>query len=182
MGIGEHGRPESSEYLPYFGQYIGLVPDGDIIETLASQIGGTADCLSAFTADAARWRPEVGEWNALEIVGHMVDTERVLAYRLLRIARADPALWESIEFEPYVEYGAFDERDLGEIMAEFVAVRGATVALMGGLGEAALARRMPEEWSCRSVRSLAYLIAGHERHHLVSLQAMATAATGSTNG
>jgi hypothetical protein len=163
------GRPAGDEYLPYWGQYIGLVPDGDIVEVLATQIGATTEVLRALSPAAARWRPAPGEWNVLEIVGHLSDAERVLAYRVLRIARADPVLWESIEFEPYVEHGEFDAREPSTLVDEFVATRGATIAMLRGLGESAWQRRMPEDWSCRSVRSLAYVIAGHELHHLADV-------------
>jgi hypothetical protein len=165
----ELGRPEASEHIPYFGQYIELVPDGDITEILENQISETDGFFGRFSAEAARQRPAPGEWNPIEIAGHLVDTERVLSYRLLRIARADATLWESIEFEDYVEHGGFSERDLMEIMDEFVAVRTSTVALLGGLSAAAWERRMPDEWSVRSVRSLAYVIAGHELHHVADL-------------
>jgi hypothetical protein len=163
------GRPASDEHIPYFRQYIDLVPEGDIIETLTRQIGETAAFFAAFTPEEARQRPAPGEWSIVEIAGHLGDTERVLAYRAFRIARADPVLWESVEFEPYVEHGGFQTRDLRAVVDEFVAVRGATVALLRGLDATAWERRMPEEWSCRSVRSLAYLIAGHELHHVADL-------------
>jgi hypothetical protein len=164
------GRPEASEHIPYFGQYIELVPNGDITEILTRQVSETAGFFGRFTAEEARQRPAPGEWNPIEIAGHLVDTERVLAYRLLRIARADPVLWESIEFEDYVEHGGFTERDLADIVIEFVAVRASTVVLLRGLGAAAWERRMPGEWSCRSIRSLAYVIAGHELHHVADLE------------
>lgn len=164
------GRPAGDEHIPYFGQYIALVPDGDIVDVLTRQIGETSAFFAAFTPEMARWRPAPGEWNALEIAGHVADTERVLAYRMLRIARADPVLWESIEFEPYVEFGGFEERELAAIVEEFAAVRHATAALLRGLGQAGWRRRMPDEWSCRSVRALAYVIAGHELHHVADLR------------
>jgi hypothetical protein len=164
------GRPAGDEHLPYWGQYIGLVPDGDIVEVLETQIRVTADVLCALSPEAASRRPAPGEWNVLEIVGHLADTERVLAYRVLRIARADPILWESIEFEPYVEHGEFEGRELSSLVDEFVSTRAATLAMLRGLGEAAWRRRMPEEWSCRSVRSLTYVIAGHELHHLADIR------------
>ena len=164
------GRPAADEHIPYFGQYISLVPDGDIIEILATQIGATTALYGALSTEQERWRPAPGEWNAREIAGHVTDTERLLLHRALRIARGDPVLWESIDFELYVENGGFDGREIGDLMGEFAAVRGATVALLRGLDETAWARRMPEEWSCRSVRSLAWLIAGHELHHVADIR------------
>ncbi len=166
----ELGRPDAAEHIPYFGQYIDLVPGGDIVEILEKQIHATVGSFERLTPADAQRRPAPSEWNAIEIAGHLVDTERVLAYRLLRIARADPTLWESIDFEAYVEHGGFNGRRIEDIVHEFVAVRHSTVALLRGLDDAAIARRMPEEWSCRSARSLAYVIAGHELHHVADLE------------
>ena len=78
------GRPEADECLPYYFQYIGLVPDGHIVERLERQIVESAKYLAGFTPEKARWREAVGEWNAVEIVGHLVDIERVFGYRALR--------------------------------------------------------------------------------------------------
>ncbi|MEX2315106.1 MAG: DinB family protein [Thermomicrobiales bacterium] len=163
------GRPAADEHIPYFGQYIALVPDGDIIEILATQITATTTLYGALSPEQERWRPAPREWNAREIAGHVNDTERLLLHRALRIARADPVLWESIDFELYVANAAFDKREMADLMGEFAAVRGATIALLRGLDETAWARRMPEEWSSRSVRSLAWLTAGHELHHVADI-------------
>lgn len=160
------GRPTADEHIPYYQQYIGLVPDGDIVATLEQQIGESAACFAELTPEQARWRPAPGEWNALEIVGHLAHTERVFSYRVLRIARADPTLWESIEFDQYVAVADFDRRTMPNLVAELAAVRDATVQLLRGLSEAAWDRRMPEKWTTRSVRSIAYALAGHELHHL----------------
>jgi hypothetical protein len=172
MSLAVTRRPAADEHIPYFGQYIALVPDGDIIEVLAGQIGETVESLREMSPEAAQTRPAPGEWNPAEIVGHLIDTERVLGYRALRIARADPTMWESIDFEAYVEHAQFDARPMVSLVDEFVAVRAATVAFLGGLDQSAWNRRMPDEWSCRTVRSLAYVIAGHELHHLADLRRM----------
>src|SRR2546425_13286320 len=90
------GRPDAEECLPYYFQYIGLVPDGHIVELLERQIAESAAFLAAFTPEQALWREAPGEWNIVEIIGHLADTERVFGYRALRIERADPALWTSV--------------------------------------------------------------------------------------
>jgi hypothetical protein len=172
MSITATRRPDSDEHIPYFGQYIALVPDGDIIEVLEGQIDTTVAHLRELTPEAAQSRPAPGEWNPAEIVGHLSDTERVLNYRALRIARADATLWESIDFEAYVEHARFDARPMTSLVDELMAVRAATVAFLRGLDQSAWDRRMPDEWSCRSVRALAYVIAGHELHHLADLRRM----------
>jgi hypothetical protein len=99
------GRPDADECLPYYFQYIRLVPDGHIVERLERQITESTAFLSAFTPQEALRREAPGEWNILEIVGHLADTERVFGYRALRIARADPVMWTAVEFEDYVARG-----------------------------------------------------------------------------
>jgi hypothetical protein len=104
------GRPDADECLPYYFQYIQLVPDGHIVDILEHQITESAAFLSAFTPQQALWREAPGEWNILEIVGHLADVERVFGYRALRIARADPVMWTGVEFENYAAAANFLER------------------------------------------------------------------------
>jgi hypothetical protein len=163
------GRPDADECLPYYFNYIDLVTDGPIVQRLERQIGESAAYLSAFTAEQALRREAPGEWNTVEIVGHLVDTERVFGYRALRIARADPVMWTAVEFPHYAAAADFQERPLGDVMAEYAAVRAAFVAFLRGLNAAAWQRRAPADWTIRSVRAVAYAMAGHELHHLADI-------------
>jgi DinB superfamily len=164
------GRPDADECLPYYAQYIQLVPDGHVVELLARQITETATLLATLTPERAVWREGPKEWNAVEIVGHLADVERVFAYRALRIARADPVMWTTVEFGDWAAAAGFEARSLGDVVAEYAAVRAAFVALLRGLDAAAWTRRAPPDWTLRSVRAVAYAMAGHERHHLASIR------------
>ena len=164
------GRPDADECLPYYVQYIGLVPDGHIVSRLERQITESGAFLGAFTPEQALWREAPGEWNIVEIVGHLADTERVFGYRALRIARADPVMWTPVEFGDYAAAANFQERPLGDVVAEYAAVRAAFVAFLRGLDAAAWERRAPADWTLRSVRAVAYCMAGHELHHLASIR------------
>ncbi len=164
------GRPDADECLPYYFQYIRLVPDGHIVELLQRQIAESAAFLAAFTPEQALWREAPGEWNIVEIVGHLADTERVFEYRALRIARADPVMWTAVEFPDYLAAANFLARPLGDVVAEYAAVRGAFVAFLRGVDAAAWERRAPADWTIRSVRAVAYTMAGHELHHLASVR------------
>jgi hypothetical protein len=164
------GRPGDDECLPYYFQYIRLVPDGHIVDTLERQITESAAFLSAFTPEQALRREAPGEWNMLEIVGHVADAERVFGYRALRIARADPVMWTAVEFADYAAAASYRERPLGDIVAELTAVRAAFVAFLRGLDAAAWQRRAPQDWTIRSVRAIAYAMAGHELHHLADIR------------
>jgi hypothetical protein len=159
------GRPVAGEYRPYFDTYIRLVPDGDIIARLDAQIAETVAALSPFTAAQAEWRPAPGEWNAKEIVGHLADAERVFAYRAMTFARADPTPLPGMDQNTFMAGANFADRPLDDVVAEFVAVRRASLTLFRGLDAAAWARSGVADGSPVSVRALAYITAGHELHH-----------------
>jgi len=164
-------RPPADEHSPYYGRYIALVPDGDLVAMLARQGAETATLLASFTDDRARYRPAPGEWDAIEIVGHLADTERVLVYRALRIARRDPTPLEGVgDFAAYVAAAGFDGRTLADVAAEFAAVRQASLALFRGLDAAAWARTGSADGERISVRALGHIVAGHELHHLPDLR------------
>ena len=98
-------RPESSEYAPYYGKYISLVPEGDILVTLERQLPDTLALLAPREADGdLRYAP--GKWSVKEALGHVMDTERVFSYRALRIARNDKTPLAGFEQDDYVKYGA----------------------------------------------------------------------------
>ena len=164
------GRPKADECLPYYFEYIDLVPDGHIMERLERQIGESAAFLATFTPEQALWREGPEEWNVVEIVGHLADVERVSSHRAFSIARAEPAKWTQVEFGAYAAAANFKERPLGDVVAEYAAVRAASVALLRGLDAAAWDRRAPADWTLRSVRALAYTIAGHELHHVADIR------------
>ncbi len=165
------GHPDPSEHTSYYGQYIALVPEGDIIETLTRQHQETAALLDGFDDERARWRPAPQEWNTLEIVGHLADTERIFAYRALRIARGDTTPLEGIyDVGPYVEAGRFAQRSLSDVAIDLAAVRQGTLTFLRGLDAGAWTRIGTADGSPVSVRALAYIIAGHELHHLVDLR------------
>ena len=164
------GRPTPDECLPYYLQYIDLVPDGHILAILERQIVESAKSLAALTPAQAARREAAGEWNAVEIVGHLADVERVSADRALRIARAEPVMWTQVDFGAWAANTSFAGRALGAVVAEYAAVRGAFVAFLRGLDAAAWERRAPAGWTLRSVRAVAYNVAGHELHHLASIR------------
>jgi hypothetical protein len=164
------GRPAAGECLPYYFQYIDLVPDGHVVACLERQITESAGFLATFTPEQALWREASKEWNILEIVGHVIDVERVFGYRALLIARGDPLMWGSIEFPNYAAAANYESRPLGDVVAELTATRAALVAFLRGLDADAWGRRAPADWTLRSVRAVAYAIAGHELHHLADIR------------
>jgi hypothetical protein len=168
-------RPPADEHSAYYGRYIALVPPGDLATLLARQAEETAAFLAAFPEEQVRQRPAPGEWNAIEIVGHLADTERVLVYRALRIARGDTTPLEGVDdFAAYVAAANFGGRALADVAAEFAAVRQATLALFRSLDAAAWTRTGSADGARTSVRALGYIVAGHELHHLPDLRTLRT--------
>ncbi len=158
-------RPASDEYAAYYGKYIALVPDGSLPEWLSRQLVETTKLLSGLTNEQEAFRYAPGKWSVKEVLGHLIDTERIMSYRLLRIARGDETPLAGYEDEAYVLQGSFDSRPMSALLEEFRAVRGSTIALINGVPEEAWTRRGIANNSELSARALAYIIAGHELHH-----------------
>ncbi len=159
-------RPAAGEYHAYYDTYVSEVPEGDLLEILAELREGTGRLLAEIGEARAGHRYAPGKWTIREIVGHLSDSERIFAYRLLRVARGDATPLPGFDEQQYVPAGEFERRPLADVAAEFRAVRDATLALIGGLGAAALARRGVANGSPVTARALAYIIAGHEIHHV----------------
>jgi uncharacterized damage-inducible protein DinB len=158
-------RPQAGEYATYYDRYVALVPGNDILNTLDQQRRETMLLLSGRDEDDGDFRYAPGKWSAKEVLGHVCDTERIFAYRALRIARADATPIEGFEQDDYVRNGPFGQRPLADLIEDFIAVRRATLSLLRNLDEAAWSRRASANKNEVSVRGLAYIIAGHELHH-----------------
>ena len=158
-------RPAPTEYAQYFGRYIALVPDGSIVEILRRQIAGTRDLVAGLPETRARHRYAPGKWSVKEVLGHVADSERVFAYRALRIGRADETPLPGFDENAYTAASTFDDRPLPAVIAELEAVRAATVALLEGFGAEAWSRRGTANGVAVTVRGIAWIIAGHELHH-----------------
>jgi len=163
-------RPAAGEFIPYYGEYIGLVPAGNLAAILAAQQAATQRLLSALDDARALHRYAPGKWSVKEVIGHLADAERVFAYRALRFARADATPLAGFDESTYVPAGGFDRRPLRSMLDEFAAVRGSTQALFTGLDEAAWLRQGTANGAAISVRALGWIIAGHELHHLAILR------------
>jgi hypothetical protein len=170
MGHTDPGWPTEDEYPPFLGGHVRRVPDGDIIDLLDQQTAAIERVLASYTGAQAAWRPAPGEWNAIEITGHLADIERVHAFRAFTFARSDAAALPGMNPNAYMEASGFGDRSLAEVTAEFVAVRSATMMLLRYLDAAAWLRSgSVSNWTV-SVRALAYIIVGHHMLHLVDLE------------
>ncbi len=163
-------RPGEDEYASYYSKYISRVPEGDVTATLGRQLESTLTTLRDITEEQANSRYAEGKWSIKELVGHLADSERIFGYRLLRFARNDQTPLSGFEQDDYVANGSFDKCRLSDLVEELEYVRRANLALMRNLDAEAWARRGDANGQPVSVRALAYIIAGHEMHHMEILR------------
>ena len=158
-------RPEAGEYHEYYGRYIDLVPDGDIVETLGSQLGETLALLQSIDPERETFRYADGKWSIREVVGHLVDTERVFAYRALHMARTGGADLPGMEQDDWARNSNAGRRPLYDLASEWGALRRTNVQFFATLGPDAGVRTGVASGFEFSVRSFPWIIAGHELWH-----------------
>jgi hypothetical protein len=158
-------RPQPGEYAPFYAKYIALVPDADLLDTLQASVHDWKSLLGGLTEPQSEFRYEPAKWSFKEVLGHVTDTERIFSYRVLRIARGDQTPLSGFEQDDYVKEGNFSARKLPELLEEFSAVRHSTLALLRSLSTSAWTRRGNANQKEVTVSALAFVIAGHERHH-----------------
>ena len=159
-------RPAPSEHNPYYSRYIELVPDGDLLKTLERQGRQTAKLLRAIGEKKSKYRYAPDKWTIREVVGHMSDTERVFAYRAMTFARADATGLPSFDENAWARASNAGDRTLNDLVTELESVRTSTLALFRGFGPDYFTRTGVASNHPISVRALAYIIAGHEKHHV----------------
>ena len=163
-------KPAPTEHAPEFSNYVELVADGDIIETLEQEIENSLSLLRTIPQDKANFRYAPEKWSVKELLGHLIDSERIFSYRALRFARNDQTPLPGYEQNDYVRNADFDGRSLADMAEEFSTVRRATIQLFRPLNETEWLRRGKANENDISVRALAYIIAGHELHHMEVLR------------
>lgn len=163
-------RPTDDEFDPYFRPYVALVPDGAIVDTLSKQFPETVALIARFGEEHADHRYEAMKWSVRELVGHCADTERMLSFRTLAIARNLPIELPSFDPDVANDHAPHDERPLTDIVHEWRLVREATLALARSLDPSAIGRRGIAAGKVCSTRALLWILAGHELHHRLVLE------------
>ena len=160
------GRPDKTEYDPYYEHYVSLVADDDILDTLTAQPAKLQDLFTAIPEAKGEFRYADGKWSVKELLGHLIDGERMFAYRLFRISRGDETPIEGFEQDGYIENAYSNGRSFADLLEEFNLLRRANMLLFNNMNEAAWARVGTANNARISVRALAYIMAGHIEHHL----------------
>jgi hypothetical protein len=160
------GRPDASEYAPFYHGYISSVPDGDVLALLRSGGRELIEALERIPESRGGHRYAPDKWTIREVIGHLIDAERIFGYRALRFARADQTPVPGFDENEYVKSAGSDARTIADLARELVVVRESSVLMFEPLPEDAWLRTGIANGNAISVRAIAYVVAGHPRHHL----------------
>lgn len=153
------------EYNPYYGTYIAKAANLNLKEGLKSNHAITEAFLNAIPKDKLEYRYAEGKWTVKDIIQHIIDTERIFAYRALRVARNDKTALPGFEENDYALTGNANARTLESLLAEYKAVRQATIALFNSFSDEMLKHIGTASNSPISARAIGFIIIGHETHH-----------------
>ena len=159
-------RPDRSEYAPYYEGYISLVANTDIRATLAGQPAELRKVFSELAEEKGTFTYETGKWSIKELLGHIIDGERMFAYRAFRISRGDKTPIEGFEQKDYIENARSNERSFADLLDEFELLRVANLLMFDHMTETDLLRSGSANNVEITVRSIGYIMAGHVVHHV----------------
>jgi hypothetical protein len=159
-------RPAKNEYADYYHAYVSRVPEGDVLEFMTRQCRETVALLSDVDEETARSTYASGKWSLAEVVGHVLDAEWVFTYRALTFSRKDRTELPGMDQDIWVPNSNHNQRPLSDILEEFRNLRAANVALFGSFTEDQLDIVGTANQVHLSVRSIPFIIAGHETHHV----------------
>ena len=158
-------KPKPQEYPAYFQRYISLVPNGEIIDLLIQLQQETSLILSRLSEEVGSYRYEKDKWSIKEVIGHIIDTERVFAYRAFCFARDKNTPQSSYDQDIYAENSNYHHRSLLEIAEEYRTVRDNSIIFFRSLDEETTNNMGSTSDYHMSLRSIPYIIVGHELHH-----------------
>jgi hypothetical protein len=163
-------RPQPTEYAPAFERYVSRVPETDVMGSLARQLVEWPAAFKAIKGEAERHRYAAGKWSVRELVGHVIDSERIMGYRAVCVARGETLSLPGFDENAYAAHSTFDEYPLAELLDEFAQVRQGHLSFFRHLSPEAWLRTGVANESPISVRALAFVIVGHARHHMAVLE------------
>ena len=159
-------RPTESEYAPYYQSYIDQVSESDILPALRSQLDELDVLLARVEPPQETYRYGEGKWSMREIVGHLIDGERVFGYRAFCIARGEQQNLPGFDQDDYMVTSHYDQMELEDLLSELRLIRLGNIAMFRTLDEEAWSRVGVANSNSVSVRALAFIMAGHVRHHM----------------
>ena len=163
-------RPTESDYAPAHAAYVALVPEDDILSAMEQQSSAMQKVLSSLDEARATHRYASDKWSVKEVIGHIADAERIIGYRALAVARGEQQPLPAFDENAYVQNASFDDWKLGDLAEEYALVRRTNIVFFKNLRAEAWDRSGTANQARVTVRGLAYVIVGHERHHLQVLR------------
>ncbi len=163
-------QPQEGEYHPVFKKYIDQVPETDIIKLLTAQPSHDFVFLDTITEEQSYYRYAPEKWSFKQVVGHLIEVERIFAYRVLRISRQDKTPLPSFDENSFVAHSFYDERNYKDLLHELDAVRKANVFLFKNLTPEQLNYTGIASNASISVNALLFILAGHIRHHIMIIK------------
>ncbi len=162
--------PTKEEYAPFYSDYIQrAISRNDVIAALAQQVDEIRAALGNLSDQQARFKFGPLEWSIKEVLGHLIDGERVFSYRLLRISRNDQTPLPGFEQEDYVREAGFDNSALDDLISEFEFLRRANILAIKNMSDESVSRLGTASGVTVSARALIYMLVGHVEHHMASL-------------
>jgi hypothetical protein len=161
--------PQAEEFPIFYKGYVDTVSD-DVLTELEQQIESFSALLRSIPAEKASFAYAEGKWTIKELAGHVIDTERIMAYRALRIGRNDATPLPGFEENDYVANAHFADRSLENLADEFAALRKANMYLIRSLNDIEIDRSGISNDKPISVRALIFIMAGHVNHHVAILK------------
>ncbi|MDB5024248.1 MAG: DinB family protein [Mucilaginibacter sp.] len=158
-------RPQPDEYVSFHNTYISKVPGGDVLKLLGELKESTYELFSNMSEERANYAYDQDKWTLKQVLGHVIDTERTFAYRLLYFSRNFIEL-PGFDQDIYVNNANFNSRTIQSLASEFRATRESNLYLITALTDEQLNKKGVASSNKVSVRALVYIIAGHELHHL----------------
>ncbi len=174
-------KPEPGEYAqsPYVSRYIEQVGEAPVLEVLARQFTEMQRIFGALDEEKSGYRYAEGKWTLKELLGHMVDTERIMAYRVLCMARGEKQPLPGFDENAYAEHAAYGSRPFADVLEEYRLVRGANLLLFRSFTEPMLGQVGNANGNNISARAMLYVLTGHEAHHLGIIRERYLAGSGS---
>ena len=159
-------RPASTEHIPYYEYYVALVPEGDILKIFEDQLADVRAFVESVPEEKETYRYAPEKWSLRQVLSHVVDTERIFAYRACCIARGETQALAGYDQDLFEMNSEADSRTLRDLFAELEHQRRGNLILFRAMSEAAGKRMGAANNDPVSVRALPYIMAGHVTHHL----------------
>ncbi|MEG8946247.1 DinB family protein [Rosettibacter firmus] len=159
-------KPGENEYAQYYKSYVDLISSENIIEVLEKQLNETEEFFKSIDEEKSNYRYAENKWSIKEVLGHLVDSERIFACRALRVSRSDPNQLVTFDENLFIQESNYSSISFKDILDEFILLRKSTIMMFKGMTDEMMLRKGIINGIDITVRAIAYIIAGHTLHHL----------------